>query len=252
VLRNSRAICLHLLVPVSIHPFGTAKHLSRSCPDKTLKSKCQVCWYYSHYLKFGCAERRGKPQYKSLVSRKSIKTPPFLNVSRTQIPSLPLNIVTFLLHLSPAPRDERLQVVVSAFCSFATFFLNSLFFSLSAKPSGCLCVMGSATCTFPSPPLPTWKFSFSVLGRRATSGMTTSSFLLVALRPGEPMLAAPPRPLLKAPSPWSPTTPSRTISPSPYLDSCQLIIRIQTDMDQYVRETYGVLSWPMFPAPAKS
>lgn len=99
--------------------------------------------------------------------------------------------------------------------SFATFFLNSLFFNLSASPSGCLVPSGPARWTFPPPPRPTWKFSFSMLGRRATSGMATSSFRAVAFWWGDPMLAAPPRPVLKAPSPCSPAAPSRTISPSP-------------------------------------
>lgn len=91
---------------------------------------------------------------------------------------------------------------VSATGSFSTtFFLNSLFFSLSAKPIGCLGPAGaSGLWMFPPPPRPVWKFWSSVLGRRATSGIATSSFRFVAGIPGEPILAAPPRPVLKAPS----------------------------------------------------
>ena len=90
---------------------------------------------------------------------------------------------------------------IYAFSSLATFFLNNLFFNLSAKPSGCFGALESATWTLPSPPRPVWKFSFSMLGRRATSGIAMSSLRWVAATFGDPMLAAPPLPVLKAPSP---------------------------------------------------
>lgn len=94
------------------------------------------------------------------------------------------------------------------------FFRNSILFNLSARPTGWTGFSASALCTFPSPPRPVWKSWFSVLGRRAASGIAMLSLRLVAAIPGEPMFAAPPRPVEYGPSPWSPTTPSRTISPS--------------------------------------
>ena len=97
-------------------------------------------------------------------------------------------------------------------------------FNLSANPIGCFASSGSSlTCSFPAPPRPVWKFSPSMLGRSACSGIAISSFLCVALSPGEPMLAAPPRPVEKAPSPWSPAAPLRTISPSTYLPNVRMV-----------------------------
>lgn len=47
--------------------------------------------------------------------------------------------------------------------------------------------------------------------------MASASLRSVGLRPGEPMLPAPPRPPEYAPAPWSPTAPVRVMLPSTYL-----------------------------------
>jgi len=72
----------------------------------------------------------------------------------------------------------------------AAFFLKSLFFNLSARPTGCVLEVATWT-SFPAPPRPTWWSTRSVLGRRATSGMESVSLRAVAATPGEPILAAP-------------------------------------------------------------